>query len=552
MKLQEKRDFYKSEIDNIVAQAYNNEQKQLACDILDNATENNIDALYTFITQRVKLGFTFDAAPEVNHNCVALCKRNNKLSFGTLGNKHKMIIGENYDALKNLLVTYTKNGKGLIDVIYIDPPYNTESAKGDGNDHKDNVEASKFIYRDKFTRNGWLNLMRERLIMARKLLSDKGVIFISIDDTEQAYLRVLCDEIFKEENALDRGALIWNNAGSTKGFTKIVKNHEYILCYAKNNELAKSYYGENYINDDEIIDERLSIKRSPRNPICRILFPKGLKIEGIKDLVIEKSIGDGTNRLDIIEGKIIFKNGFLSENVTLEGSFPYKDQLERFLLGQEVFDQKGQKWLEVHFTNTGKPYFKKQRNSRILGSVLKLPNGDSLPNSGSNDIEKLGLNFPNPKPVKLIDLLLRYFSQKNNNNIILDFFAGSGTTGQAVMELNEEDGGNRKCILVANNENNIGKGIMYERIFRVVNGKGTKGEKFTWTYSKDKPYLAENSWDVFEMEYNELKIDDFDKAEKLLKQAEPEFKALNSEYENKGLDIYNQLASLNPYEKNGK
>jgi len=132
---------------------------------------------------------------------------------------------------------------------------------------------------------------------------------------------------------------------------------------------------------------------------------------------------------------------------------------------------------------------------------------------------------------------------------VLDFFAGSGTTGQAVMELNEEDGGSCSCILVANNENNIGWGVMFERIYRVVNGKGTNGEEFEWEYKKGQKCLPSNVWDIFEIETHELKIDDFEKAKQLAKQAESEFKSLNENYDSKDLDIYNQLASLNPYKK---
>jgi adenine-specific DNA-methyltransferase len=509
MALQEKRDFYKSEIDNIVAQAYNNEQKQLACDILDNATENNIDALYTFITQRVKLGFTFDAAPEVNHNCVALCKRNNKLSFGTLGNKHKMIIGENYDALKNLLVTYTKNGKGLIDVIYIDPPYNTERARDEGNNHKDKVEAKKFLYRDKFTRNGWLNMMKERLVMARKLLTDNGVIFVSIDDDEQAYLKVLMDEIFGENFM---GTIIHQRAKGGGNNKILVKGHDYIHCFAKKEKipLTKEKTGKIFeINGEQCI----------RN-----------------DDVVRKTFGKyekGTERRCFYE------------ELEKYHSKEKKREIDELVKNKELFLEKNDFGMHtiVKYTPIDKATSKLYS---IIETTIRV-----LSEKGNDELTSLSITgFDYPKPVDLLKQLI--FAASNTDSIILDFFAGSGTTGQAVMELNEEDGGNRKCILVANNENNIGKGIMYERIFRVVNGKGTKDEKFTWTYSKDKPYLVENSWDVFEIEYNELKIDDFDKAEKLLKQAEPEFKALNSEYENKGLDIYNQLASLNPYEKNGK
>ena len=98
---------------------------------------------------------------------------------------------------------------------------------------------------------------------------------------------------------------------------------------------------------------------------------------------------------------------------------------------------------------------------------------------------------------------------KDNINI-LDFFAGSGTTAQAVMELNAEDGGNRQCILVTNNENNIAYDVTYERLYRIINGKGTKGEKFDWQYSKEQPYLENNYIEVFNTNYYELKIDDYE------------------------------------------
>jgi len=115
------------------------------------------------------------------------------------------------------------------------------------------------------------------------------------------------------------------------------------------------------------------------------------------------------------------------------------------------------------------------------------------------------------------------------------------------MELNAEDGGNRQCILVTNNENNIAENVTFERIYRVVNGKGSNGEEIKWQYSKEKPYLNENLWDIFRIETEELKIDDETKAKKLLEKAKIEFKNLNPSYEFSGLNIYNDLASLNPY-----
>ncbi len=219
--IETKKNNYKLKIDQIAKEAFNAEQKEIAKKIIDDASENNIDAIYQLISQRVKTGFVFDSAPEVNHNCVSLAEDNPNLYIKSKENplrfiEHKLIIGENYDALKNLLSTYidSNTGKGLVDIIYIDPPYNTESAKTEGNDYKELVEASKFIYRDKYTRDGWLNMMNERINLGRSLLSDEGVIFISIDDTEQAYLKILLDEVFGEQNFVNN--LMWGSTAKVK------------------------------------------------------------------------------------------------------------------------------------------------------------------------------------------------------------------------------------------------------------------------------------------------------------------------------------------------
>ena len=231
------REDYLLKLDKIPNVSFNKEQKQIAKTIIERTDDKDLDAVYGLITQRVKTGFVFDEAPEVNHNAVALIKENEELGINVgLLNKleHKLIIGENYDALKNLCATYIdKNGKGLIDVIYIDPPYNTEASKAEGNDYKEDVEATKFVYRDKFTRDGWLNMMNERLKLAKRLLSDTGVIFISIDDREQAYLKVLCDEIFGENNFIDTLMVEMSNTGGMKvGAAKrgtITKNGELVV-----------------------------------------------------------------------------------------------------------------------------------------------------------------------------------------------------------------------------------------------------------------------------------------------------------------------------------
>lgn len=380
-------------------------------------------------------------------------KINQNLSKNFDETQNAIIKGDNLDSLKILLNSY----RGKIKCIYIDPPYNTKNegfiypdkfdkeeveALGFENIGEDDYRRMEFSFNSKSSHNGWLSFMYPRLKLARDLLTDDGVIFISIDDNEQANLRILMDEIFGEENSLDRGKIIWVNKGSTKGFTKIIKNHEYITSYSKNSDLVKSVFYQNFKELDEVIDERLYIKQTDKNPVCEIIFKKGLKIEGVSDIEFQDYVGGDNNKLEILSNnqKMTFIDGELSKDVILRGSYPSKNQLENFLKGEEVFDCKGQKWLEVYFTSSGLPYHKKERNTKIISSIL-----DDCGNSGYTDLKNLEIPFDNAKPVKLLKKILSFFTTKND--LILDFFAGSGTTAQAVMELNKEDGGNRKFIL---------------------------------------------------------------------------------------------------------
>ena len=386
------------------------------------------------------------------------------INHGSENPNHILIEGDNLNALTALSYTHA----GMIDVIYIDPPYNT------GNN--DFVYNDKFIGEDdSFRHSMWLSFMEKRLKIAKRLLSERGVIFISIDDNEQAQLRLLLNEIFNEKT-LDRGTLIWENKGSTKGFSKIVKNHEYILGFSNNPDTIKSLYNKNFPANGDLIEERLQIKRSPKNPLCKIKFPKGLPIRDVENIRFEGHIGNGTNRIDIVSGDMLFCDGKLKNDIVLEASFPYRNQTEKFFkaleTGEPVYDTKGQQWLEVFFSKTGIPHYSKERGFTILSSLL-----DDVPNSGFSDLKalKLETKFNNPKPVALIYKLLSHFS--TDNYTILDFFAGSGTTLHATMQLNAEDGGHRQCILVTNNENNICEEVTYERNKRVIEGYTTpKGE----------------------------------------------------------------------------
>lgn len=518
-----KKEFFKERIDRIAKESFNADQKELAKKIIDNTEDKDLDAVWGLISQRVKTGFVFDEAPEIDHDCVAYVKENEKLGINVDKEdaiEHSLIIGENYDALKNLIATYTdKQGNGLIDVIYIDPPYNTEKSKEEGNDYKEKIEAIKFVYRDKFTRDGWLNMMNERLKLAKKILSESGVIFISIDDNEQAYLKVLCDEIFGEENVEE---MIWHKVDNDSGKLKVTYRfrieHEYILvCYKskKNTKFKKFLQERNYKNQ----------YTNPDND------PRGPYKQGIISDTEEKSLKSSPNYYVVRtpSGKEYARRWRVSE---VEFSALRADN--RIYFGKngdsvpslKVFiNEKGEATPVSILENLG--------TAKTAGQeLLKLFNNERL--------------FDYPKPKELIKHLV--FISSATNSIVLDFFAGSGTTGQAVMELNEEDGGNRKFILVTNNENNIAINVTRERLYRVINGKGSKGEEFEWKYSKDKKCLSDNSLRVFNIVKENLNIADIDKAEKIKKEAESNFKKLNPYYNYKAnLDVYNVLSSLTAY-----
>lgn len=537
---------YIAKLDKIPTVSFNKEQKQIAKTIIENTPDKNLDAVYGLITQRVKTGFVFDEAPEVNHNAVSLIKENSTLGINVdlVGKlEHKLIIGENYDALKNLCATYIdKNGKGLIDVIYIDPPYNTEATKEDGNDYKEEVEASKFVYRDKFTRDGWLNMMNERLKLAKRLLSDSGVIFISIDDSEQAYLKVLCDEIFGEDNFIANQIVVSAPAG-TQSSTDFAIQQSYCLTYRKT---SKFHTNTICLTEDDI---KTKFNQSDEDGIFYIerLWKRGVggRMEDVPSLHFPVYYDSKNNKIYIDEE--------ISSENNLVKIIPYqtKNVLGRWTWSKEKMKKERNKLIVVNVSGEyklhKKVYYEKGMGKKPFTIVDSKLGRTEL---GSLEIKNIFNDkvFSYPKFSHFIKYLIGLHSCKNA--IILDFFAGSGTTGQAVVELNEEDGGQRKFILVTNNENGIGEKITRERLYRVINGEGSQGEKIDWIYTKEKPYLTNNSVRVFNIETEELTLQDLDKAEKLKDKAKLEFKKLNENYNiNNDFDIYNELSALNPLKK---
>lgn len=372
------------------------------------------------------------------------------------------IEGDNLEVLKLLRNSYYNKVK----MIYIDPPYNT------GNDFVYNddfsqseketeIEEGDILENERLTVNqksngkyhsNWLNMMYPRLKIAKDLLTDDGVIFISIDDNELSNLKKLCDEIFREENCINNKNLIWHIPnGTNKGF--IARAHEYIVAYAKNIECLKPFKRDLCDGKDEISEERCTNTPTKDNPTTEIEFKKGLRFDG-QNAAFEGTIG-GEEPIEII-GKMIFENGKLKNNVTLRSSWRNKDQILTYMKNGVAYDEKGQELFEIYFSKQGKPKYKKKLIYYSPKSVQTFQT-----ESYENNLMSL-LKFDNPKPLSMIEFLVSLVTEKND--IVLDFFSGSATSAHSIIKKNSMDNMSRKFIMVQLNEN-------LEKSLSIVKGK---------------------------------------------------------------------------------
>ncbi len=353
------------------------------------------------------------------------------------------IVGDNLDALQHLKYSYAE----MIKCIYIDPPYNTGKDDFVYNDKfgftpKELVEKLDISEEEaericsmngKCTHSAWLTFMYPRLALARELLRDDGVIFISIDDNEQANLKRLCDEVFGEGNNLIN--CIWvNGRTSASHFTK---SHEYILGYAKNIELLPLFE----YNGRENISDRTIKKPGEKNPLSDIDFPAGIEFE-CEDKIFPNKFGQ-SEPVEIVKGIFECKNGKLANPVTIRAAWAMADMIKNWLKGERVIDQKGQVVSRFYFKSNGVLQYEKIKGTIHPSSVIQ----NITTKSGTNEIDNLfgKTVFPFPKATDLIKYLM---PMTKDEDIILDFFSGSGTTAHAVMDLNANDTGNRKFIMV--------------------------------------------------------------------------------------------------------
>ena len=330
-----------------------------------------------------------------------------------------LINADNLEALKSLSYEY----KSSVDVIYIDPPYNTKN--------------HKFLYDDKFKTHAlWLDFIYPRLILACGLLSEDGVIFISIDDNELAHLKLLCDEIFGDENFISQ--FIWQKKNKPSFMhKKVARMSEYILCYAKDIEKVPMLSVENSKPDKKY---PLNFKNNPKK---ELLFKAGHVEFNLADGLIKASdMSTKTIECSLLDD-VEIKNGKNIADFRMYGSWRYTQEYLDELLSDGA---KLSVWGVPFRVNLVKNKIKSKMMSNFLTkATCHMP---TYEDANSQMIELFGFEaFTKAKPVGLIKTLIKSVTYNKKDALVLDFFGGSGTTADAVMELNKEDDGNRKFIL---------------------------------------------------------------------------------------------------------
>lgn len=361
-----------------------------------------------------------------------------------------IIEGDNYHALYTLSFTHRRK----VDVIYIDPPYNTGNKTWKYNNAFVDTE-------DRFRHSKWLSFMNKRLRLAKSLLKETGILVCAIDDYELAGLKLLLDNIFGEHNKLGNCVVV-HNPGGRQDEKFFPTAHEYMLVYAKNISYAN-------IGTLELSHEKIGqYKKSDKNGSYKL---RGFRRSGSNsrredrpNLFYPIYINEDTSEMSI--------NNFNGSLMLL----PIDDKgIERcWRWNAETFEMKKDNYIELKKVKGHIGLYVKEREDDNKGEKPKTiwnkpkyaaVSGTSTLKSIFNTTNKI---FDYPKSV---NLLIDIFSVTTKpNSLILDFFAGSGTTGQAILELNQRDNGNRQFILCTNNENKICEEVTYPRIKKVING----------------------------------------------------------------------------------
>jgi adenine-specific DNA-methyltransferase len=386
-----------------------------------------------------------------------------------------IIQGDNLLALKALLPIYA----GKIKCIYIDPPYNTGKEGWKYNDNvnspmiQDWLKENKPVDKEDLTRHDkWLCMMLPRLKLLKELLSEDGVIFIHIDDNEIHRLRELMDEIFGEDNIVAN--FVWKTDGNFDNQAKIKICHEYVVAYSKNinNYVAPPVIDPNTKDESKLFKEQIRntiVKNGAKNPVSEIVLPTGFPANFEHGVIKKRKSAWPHYKYDAL-----VENYILVNEVIIESGWSKKELLNDFINSNltPIKDNKNQETI-FEIISSGAVEVVKQRSeeqSHVISVLMNMGNTQSM----SSTLKEIGIDFDYPKPVTLSKYIISLV--KGKNVTVLDSFAGSGTTAHAILELNKEDGGNRKFILVE--MENYANDLTAERIRRVIKGvKTVKDEK---------------------------------------------------------------------------
>ncbi|CAM3323724.1 DNA methyltransferase [Escherichia coli] len=369
--------------------------------------------------------------------------------------KNLMIEGDNLEVLKLLQKSYA----GKVKLIYIDPPYNTGKDFVYSDNFQDNMK--NYLEMTGQTEDGvrittnaetsgryhtdWLNMIYPRLKLAKNLLSENGIIFVSIDDIEASKLKIIMDEIFGEENFLAQ--FVWRTDGNFDNQAKIKNCHEYILLYAKKeiNFPHPPIVDPNIPKGSKLFKPEIRntiVKNGPKNPSSKITLPVGFPCD-----ITSGRVNCAKNTWPIYHSDAEISDNKLTKPLVIESGWSSKELLLDFIKNNcnPIIDSKGQETSFV-LSQTGTIEVVKKR-SDSQSHVVSVLNGFGGTQKATAQLDEIGACFAGyPKPLDLISYIIQMIAK--GDDIILDFFAGSGPTGHAVMLQNAKDRCHRKYILV--------------------------------------------------------------------------------------------------------
>lgn len=451
--------------------------------IIQADNDNEAQSIAALGTTYKRTGFHFDKRLDKPDSTIRYFKKNEKLSFRTDNEKplNKLIIGDNYAALQNLLIEY----KGKVDVIYIDPPYGKDSMG----------EFAKTNYENAISRDNLLSMLHSRLQLARELMSERGIIFCSIDDKNQAYVKCLFDEVFGEKNFIGTSIIVNNRGGRDYG--GIAVQHEYLEIYSRKfdnyeinpiEEKDKVFrYRDNKggFNLMELRNRNIKFNNFNRPNLFYPFYlnPKEKDENGLYQISLEQTDDFCVEVLPAISQGI--------QTVWRWG----KEEKARANLNKEIFGkenqnggymivQKYRKTTKMQRSIWDEKEFVNERGTEMLKDII----GNGI--------------FDYPKSHFLLSRVVELASA--DNSIVLDFFAGSGSAGHAVLDVNKKDEGKRTFILCQLNEktdttpNGIAYDVTAKRLKRIMTGECYNGTKdFKWI--KENEAYGGNL-DVYEIE----------------------------------------------------